>query len=355
MRHFLLVTAVLFVALALRSLQAQSPDPANLPVGPVNPAHDPLSKTLRKIAGEQLWSDQFVHGRWRIQRNELTGVYRLLDPAEATQAWGTAPSCRFVFANLKQAKMLPPLDGRAVITLHGLGRSGENMVGIGEFLEKEGGFTWINVTYASNRKPLEDHAASLASVIAGLEGIDEIHFVCHSLGNLVVRRYLGEASQPNPKWKVDPRVKRMVMLGPPNNGAHIAELVADVLKDNEIARLIAGPSAWQIAREWDKTQKTLGTPAFEFGIISGGASNTDGLNPLLNGDDDLVLGVEETRLPGAADFRVVGIRHGFLIYDPTVRNYVFSFLKNGYFTTATERQPIPNPQAAPPAGGGEGQ
>ena len=46
----------------------------------------------------------------------------------------------------------------------------------------------------STRRSLDDHARSLARVIEGLEGIDEIDFVCHSLGNLIVRRYLGEAS-----------------------------------------------------------------------------------------------------------------------------------------------------------------
>src|SRR5262245_50849482 len=181
MRHFWLAMVVLFVALMGRSLQAQLP-------GPLIQLPAPLNKKLRDVFGQQIWSDQFVYSRWRIQRNELNSQYRLLDPSEATIAWGNAEYCRAAFARQKQAKMLAPLAGRAVVTLHGLGRSGENMVGIGQFLEKEGGFTWINVNYASNRKPLEDHAASLASVIAGLEGIDEIDFVCHSLGNLVVRR-----------------------------------------------------------------------------------------------------------------------------------------------------------------------
>jgi pimeloyl-ACP methyl ester carboxylesterase len=235
--------------------------------------------------------------------------------------------------------MLPPLDGRAVLTLHGLVRSREHMEGIGRFLEQEGHFTWVNVSYASTRRTLDEHAQSLARVVAGLEGIDEIDFVCHSLGNLVVRRYLGEANEPQPRWQPDPRIKRMVMLGPPNNGARLAEM----FKNNELLGLIYGPSAKQLAREWSAAEKLLATPAFPFGIIAGGRGDDRGVNPLLDGDDDLIVSVAETRLPGAADFRVVPCLHGRLMDDTTVRGYALNFLQHGYFISAEQRQPITAP------------
>jgi hypothetical protein len=333
MGHWFLPTVCLAAALAGRSLCAQTPASLNL--------------SWKTLGAEQLWSDELVYGRWRIQRNELTGHYRLLDPSDIRRAWGTDAQCRAAFAGLKRSEMLSPLDGRAVITLHGFGRSRDHMAGIGVLVEKQGKCTWINVGYASTRRSLDGHAESLAHIIDGLEGIDEIEFVCHSLGNLVVRRYLGEASQPNPRWKVDPRIKRMVMLGPPNNGAQLAHVVAELLSDNEIARLIAGPSAWQLAREWEETQKLLATPKFEFGIISGGLGDSRGLNPLLHGDDDLVVRVEETRLAGAADFRVVSCRHGRLMHDAVVQQYILSFLDHGHFTTVAERQPIAAQEPVP--------
>jgi triacylglycerol esterase/lipase EstA (alpha/beta hydrolase family) len=104
------------------------------------------------------------------------------------------------------------------------------MAGIGKYLAERGDCTWINVSYASTRRSLDQHAQSLAGVIVGLEGIDEIDFVCHSLGNLVLRRYLGEATEPTPRWQSDPRIKRIVMLGPPNNGASMAGLLADLFR-----------------------------------------------------------------------------------------------------------------------------
>ena len=95
-------------------------------------------------------------------------------------------------------------------------------------------------------------------MIDGLEGIDEIDFVCHSLGNLVVRRYLGEASQAEPRWKPDPRIKRMVMLGPPNNGAPLRRAASRTTSSTPV---VAGPSGKQLARTWDECQKLLATPA----------------------------------------------------------------------------------------------
>jgi hypothetical protein len=141
----------------------------------------------------------------------------------------------------------------------------------------------------------------------------------------------------------------MVMLGPPNQGAQLAHVLADLLNDNELARLITGPSAWQLARHWEETRTLLATPAFEFGVIAGGRGTPSGLNPLLKGDDDLVVTVEETRLPGAADFRVVSARHGHLVSDPLVQQYALSFLASGYFTSAPERQPILAETATPAA------
>jgi hypothetical protein len=343
MRRWLPIIVVFLGALAGRSLCAQT---SITTVSTSSPA-PPLNITWRTLGGDQLWSDELVHGGWRMQTSAVTGHYRLLDPADVRRAWGTAEQCQAAFADLKRREKLPPLDGRAVLTLHGFGRSRDHMSAIGEVLEKHGGFTWINVSYASTRRSLDAHAQSLARVIDGLEGIDEIDFVCHSLGNLVVRRYLGEASEAEPRWKVDPRIKRMVMLGPPNQGAHMAEVLAELFNDNDLARFIAGPSAWQLARQWDESQKSLATPRFEFGILAGGCGDNRGLNPLLPGDDDLVVAVEETRLPGAADFRLVNCRHGRMMSDASIQQYVLHFLEHGCFTAADERQPIsPNATAA---------
>ena len=295
---------------------------------------------LSTLGGEQLWSDELVYGAWRMQRNVLSGHCRLLDATETRRVWGTEEECRAALAEARSSGAIKPLAGRAVITLHGFGRSRDHMAGIGAFLEEQTDLQWINVSYASTRRSLDGHAQALASVIAGLEGVEEIDFVCHSLGNLVVRRYLGEASQEQPRWKTDPRIKRIVMLGPPNQGAAVAGLIADLLRDSLLVAKFAGPSAMQLARDWQDASKLLATPACEFAIIAGGCGDDRGYNPLVAGDDDMVVAVGETRLAGAADFRLVTCRHGKLMDDPTVRTFVQSFLDHGYFTAESQRQPI---------------
>jgi len=304
------------------------------PVRAVEPA--PINLALPTLGGEQFWSDELVYRGWRIQQNVLTQHYRLLDPADVRRAWGTSEQCREALDEIKSRDNLPALSGRAVVTLHGLIRSRDHMAPLGEYLAKEGGYTIVNVSYASTRRSLDDHALSLSRVIAGLEGVEEINFVCHSLGNLVVRRYLGEATQPQPRWQVDPRIKRMVMLGPPNNGAQLAVM----FKSNELFGLVTGPSGKQLARTWDQCQQALATPSFPFGVLAGGSGNSSGLNPLVLGDDDLIVSVEETRLSGAADFRLLHCRHNRLMNDPAARACALSFLQHGYFTSDSERQPI---------------
>ena len=88
-----------------------------------------------------------------------------------------------------------------------------------------------------------------------------------------------------------------------------------------------------------ETERTSPRPS-PFGVIAGGCGTPAGHNPLIKGDDDLVVTVEETRLPGAADFRTVAARHGHLVSDPLVQQYALSFLTSGYFTSAAERRPI---------------
>jgi pimeloyl-ACP methyl ester carboxylesterase len=81
----------------------------------------------------------------------------------------------------------------------------------------------MNVSYASSRESLSEHAASLAKVIERLEGVQQVNFVAHSLGNLVIRHYLADRRQLSAGSRPGPRVRRIVMLAPPNNGAALAE------------------------------------------------------------------------------------------------------------------------------------
>lgn len=306
------------------------------------PAFTPPNLPTITLGGEQFWSDELVRNGWRLQVNVMTGHHRLLDSKNVRRAWGTHDQCHAQFAEFAKNEGWPRLKPKVVITMHGLIRSREAMEGIGAHLQREGEYEWINVGYASTRRTIDQHAESLAKIIDGLKDAEEINFVCHSLGNIIVRRYLGEATAAEPKWKPDPRIGRFVMLGPPNNGAELAKRFIG----NKVVAMVIGPSGKQLSREWDTVSTRLAVPHCDFGIIAGGNGSDGGLNPLIAGDDDWVVSVAETRLPGARDFRTVNLLHGQLMNNPQVQSYVLSFLQAGHFESDATRQPITAPQMA---------
>ena len=292
--------------------------------------------TLPTLGGKQFWGDEsFFHG-WHIQKNALTGHYRLLDERNFRHAWGSLADCQNRLAEIRQRDKLPPMHGPAVIVLHGLGRSASSMGNMAQFLSTTGKFSVFNVTYPTTRGSIADHAQALGRIIASLEGIETIHFVAHSLGNLVIRNYLGDTTDLATGRRPDPRIGRVVMLGAPNNGARLA----DVFGKTGMFEFVLGKSAADI-RDFRELAARFPAPAGEFAIIAGGRGGPQGYNPWLAGDNDLVVTVESTRLPGAAEFAVLPVIHTLMMDDATVQKYTQNFLEHGYFISPDRRQPIP--------------
>jgi hypothetical protein len=127
------------------------------------------------------------------------------------------------------------------------------------------------------------------------------------------------------------------MLAPPNNGAEFARKFAD----NKLFQAIWGKSGLELAHAWETLEQHLAVPACEFAIIAGGTGESSGNNPLLTGDDDFVVSVEETKLPGANDFAMLPVLHSLIMDDPKAREYTLRFFRNGYLIAADERHPIP--------------
>ncbi|MBN2021993.1 MAG: lipase [Pirellulales bacterium] len=289
------------------------------------------------LGGKQFWADELFFQGWRIQKNVITGHYRLVDPHNRRHGWGTFAQCRNQLAEIRRQRDLPPMHGTAVIVLHGMIRSRSSMNCLCGALRDQGGFTVINITYASTRRSVEEHAQSLARVVENLEGIERIHFVGHSLGNIVIRRYLHDQIDPATGEARDPRFGRMVMLGPPNHGSPIAE----VLADNVAFRLVTSTPGQELGVDWPAIEAELATPPFAFGIIAGGRGDGWGFNPLLPGDDDGAVAVESARLAGAADFALLPVLHSLLVLDRAAIERTIRFLQHGYFVSPEDRRPIP--------------
>ena len=67
------------------------------------------------LGGKQFWTDELIHGRWRIQRHAISGHYRLLDPANVRRAWGSWDTCLETWSLLKKEKKIAPLGKKVVI------------------------------------------------------------------------------------------------------------------------------------------------------------------------------------------------------------------------------------------------
>ena len=87
-------------------------------------------------------------------------------------------------------------------------------------------------------------------------------------------------------------------------------------------------------------QRMLAVPTCEFAIISGAMQNHLIQNRLLQGENDLVLTVKETRLSGAVDFRTLNSTHTRIMIQPKTLQWTTRFLQRGYFETLQTTVPI---------------
>lgn len=289
----------------------------------------------KTLGGKQFWNDQHHCGGWRIQKNAVSGRFRLLDPDNRLAMSDSEEACHAELDKLIANGDAIQLQGRVVIVLHGLIRTTNSMRKLGRFLADNSDLSAVDFEYASTRKPVAYHAQSLAKVIESFgDQVSEISFVGHSLGNIVVRHFLGDQKLAGNQ---DPRLHRMVMIGPPNQGSKFAR----VLRKSFLFNLIAGTAGAELGYRWNELEPRLATPPFEFGIIAGGQSDRQVLNNfMLNGKDDFTVSVEETKLSGATDLLVRPLLHSNMMRKQVVLDATLCYLENGYFTAPDERNPI---------------
>ena len=276
------------------------------------------------LGGTQVWTDHVWRRAWRVQQNSLTGHWRLIDDHNIRQAWGTRAACQ-----QELDKQVP--DGnldtqRVVILMHGLMRTSNSMSGLGAEIRKAHPFTTIALEYASTRASITEHAAALREVIEGLPSQVDISFIGHSMGNIVVRHAIGDWLRMEDAETLR-RVKQVIMLGPPNQGASIARQLSKV----GLFEFLTGPGGMELGAGWNEFASRLATPHCPFGIVAGNLPPSLLANPLVDGQGDFVVSVEETRLPGEADFLEVPRLHSFLMDDPVVQKAVIKFLDHNSF------------------------
>ena len=284
---------------------------------------------IKTLGGLQFWTDIHFFHDWRIQKNVFTGHCRLLDGKNYRHAWGTFSDCLGRLEEIRREQQLPPMSGRAVVLVHGIVRTSQSMKAMREPFE-QAGYRVFSFGYPSTQITIEESADLLHRAVSSLEGIQEINFVVHSMGGLVVRAMLAKHE--------DKRIRRIVMLGVPNLGAHMA----DRLKGLSLYRAIFGPAGQQLVTDPDGLIAKLPAPKCEFAIIAGARGTENGYNPLIPGDDDGTVALSSTRLPGAADFMTVSCLHSFLMYSREAIEAAVRFIQTGCLRASGQRQPIPD-------------
>jgi pimeloyl-ACP methyl ester carboxylesterase len=314
---------------------AGADDPGTLERGAS--AKPKLSERIPAVESATAWTDQYFFREWRIQQHVDSHECRLLDEDNEALATGSFEECLAQLTQIKREQNLEPMRGKAVLLLHGLAAPRWSMQLLGRHLQKEYGYYPFVVEYASTRSTIDDQARGLANVIKSLEGIDEVHLVGHSMGNIVIRRYLAGDNSAVNGWRPDARIGRIVMIAPPNHGS----ITANRLSEFSLFQKLLGESGRQLGKGWKDLETRLATPKVEFGIIAGGFGTRIGLSLTVPGDDDGRISVETTRLAGATDFIVVSAIHEFIANDPRVLGLTGQFLAEGYFKSPEQMQGIP--------------
>lgn len=286
-------------------------------VPPVKVDHLKIAVTM--FSSAQSWTDHRILGEYRLQNRTGTEAWRLLGPGGRTEISGTRELCERRLVQRAAGKLAEAVQGDVVVLVHGLFQTRATMEPMESYLKQSGKRQVINFGYASTRADIEGHAKSLEEVLHTKGPEAKISFVGHSMGCIVIRAML--ANREACDWKLG----RVVMLGPPNQGAEMARRLVDY----RAVRSLLGPGFEQLADPKRETLAALPSPKCEFAVIAGESPKWLLNNPLIKGDDDWIVGVSETRLEGAKCDACVHSHHGNIVHDPEVLEMVDAFLETG--------------------------
>lgn len=277
---------------------------------------------LKTAGGTQVWTDHRNVHQWRLQQNALTGHWRVLDPDDIRRAWGDQEACLAALDEATSALETPPAE-HVVVLMHGLMRSKHSMRHIAKRIQAmEHEPEVVAYSYASTRFGIAEHAAALRETIEHLPGQPRMSFVGHSMGNIVVRHAIHDWQTEGDRRGVLPRLESIVMLGPPNQGAAIARRLSAV----GLFEFVTGAGGMELGPFWNALKDRLAEPPCPFAIIAGEVPTWVPKNPLVDGASDLVVSVEEARLPGATEFHTVKHPHSFLMDQEDVQELTLKFL-----------------------------
>lgn len=294
------------------------------------------SRSPRIENNHEAWIDVRHNDGFEIRLNIAEATYRTVDPRNRTLCEGTFPECLEIFEKKRAStarKSKLEEKNKYVVLVHGLKGHSGIFRGMLQSLRR-GGFVPIPFDYPSTRVGIDTAGEALARVVVGLEHVETIHFVGHSMGGLVTRSCL--STDELAEFDAE-KLGRIMMLGTPNQGAFLATM----LKDMQFFQSAFGKSGQQLTQDYDGLIARLPVPRQEFAIIAGGRGDNIGYSPIIPGDDDGTVAVKNTALGGASDFALITCLHPLLVSHRDAIQGTVSFLTSGAIRPNGQRQPIP--------------
>jgi pimeloyl-ACP methyl ester carboxylesterase len=184
-------------------------------------------------------------------------------------------------------------------------------------LEREFGLEVHAFRYAAASSSMTEITTRLQSFVRELKS-SRVHFVGHSLGGLVIYRFLERYPEQAPG--------RVVFLGTPSVASRAAVRASHI-------RLVASLMGRSVADELLKPRERRWMVDRPLGIIAG--TQPLGFGQILAQFDeecDGTIAVSETRLPGATEHIALPVSHMGMLVSARVARETGTFLQRGRFS-----------------------
>jgi len=222
----------------------------------------------------------------------------------------------------------------SVVLLHGLARTRRSLNTLARSLAAN--YQVISVGYPSQRYSIEELAEpAINYALKHCSDSQQVHFVTHSMGGILLREYLSRHSIVN--------LGNTVMLAPPNQGS---ELI-DKLHSLRLFKQYNGPAGQQLGTDANSKPNQLGNASFPLGVIAGSRALNPISSKLINQPNDGKVAISRTHLDGCQDHIVIKASHTFIMNHPDVLAETDHFLKHGVFSKNPTIKPVSADQNAP--------
>lgn len=217
----------------------------------------------------------------------------------------------------RTARRSVPTKQEVVVLLHGLCRTSRSMAKMEKALEAEG-YNVINVDYPSRSAPINELTEDVFQTLEEkLPTLGKIHFVTHSMGGILLGRYLEDHDFP--------RLGNVVMLAPPSRGSEVANKLGKL----KLYQWMNGPAGNQLGT--DSQPLRLNVPGSEVGVIAGDRSINPILSLLIPGPDDGKVSLARVKPAVYTDYLQLHVTHACMMRNRQVIKETIAFLKTGMF------------------------